>query len=1411
MRRRKVHNEVVMLLMVISVVTLLVSTGTANVFIVYLSSGNVGTITGLSLHNGSIGSAVYNSYHTEANVTLNPSTYWVMSTDSHGDLIVSLWNGTTYLLPPNGTAWTSLSNGLSSLGLSGYVTGIAASYSKNMIVELLTNGDIIYSNYNTAWSVATTLPAGIYTSLTYTTDASKNGTATPQFFAMNITGTVYSLSPTSINTWSLYIDSGISMRDMISITSNSGGNLFAINSSGYVYSSYNQLPWSLAGYTGRVHERSIAYQPYSHDGIIYIMNSGQKSILESLNGGKSFFKASPPLPSGYWVSLVNNYYMDNLPYLIAINSDGVLYVVPLTHFVAMGTDANGNIIATTNNGMTYILNSGSTAWSYLGDSLTITGASESKVGVVVGVAASYFSDGIIVEITSRGYVLQSPYSNGWTISANPIIQNGNFTSLTYTVGWSSNFTALTTQYFFAMENNGVVYASAGGNTWSLYLNPANATSMISLVSNSGGDLLSLNSSGGLFRSYSNQNSGVLGAQTQWKYAGATGFNNEVSISYLYGSGDSTYNILPATGGGKAIATYDGGASSDQFGNSLPPGSYVAIVNSTSIYSGAGTSHHLAILEPNGTIYVYTHYRWSFLTSGAVISSPSVWNNTVYVGSNDNDLYALNSTTGSLLWEFQTGAAIKDKPLIYNGNVYFGSNDFYAVNGSTGALLWQYANPKPPPPPPPPPANTVSSAVQYDGIIYFGDTNNVLYAMNATTGNYVWSFNAGRGSFTTSAIVGMVAINGVETAVIYIGSSNDNMYALNALTGLQLPGWPYKAKSSITTDALLYKGILYFGTNNGNIHAVNAVTGVEAIVKYNLGGAVHSSPVEFSNNILTGSNAPGYYSLTVNLAQNWVYTPGNNIYSTGYPTRTDTYFGSDDHNLYAVNTTTGLINWSFTTYGNVRSSPWYENQWIYFGSNDFNVYALNTNARWEKRSSVPSLPSPSGSPPTALVWKYTTANSVYSSPVIAYGDLFVGSTDNSVYALNALTGAKIWSYATGGAIYSTPAVSNGIVYIGSNDNYLYALNATTGAFLWSFNTNGQVRSSPAVAYGIVYVGSASGFIYALNALTGAVIWNYNTKNPVYSSPMVYNGIVYIGSNSHLIYAFNATVPSPPPPPKNPLWEYNAYANIYTKPFYYNGSIYVSTNRNGGNVVVLNSTYGTYEWSVSINPAGAGGNQYSSPVVYGNNLYIGSQDSNLYVINTTTRTIEWSYGTGNAIDSTPLIYDGNVYFGSMDNSIYAVNISREGSVWGYGTNNGIFGSAAEYDNIIYTGSTDNSVYALKSGALPNAPPLDNGAYGYFLKVSNTQIGSYSINLMLLSVTNISLIQYLVISINDSSNQIVIQNGNIIQNAGPLYTLYANSYDTLYISTLLSPGYATLYFLVMFRDKGVIVDEMVILNIK
>ena len=82
-------------------------------------------------------------------------------------------------------------------------------------------------------------------------------------------------------------------------------------------------------------------------------------------------------------------------------------------------------------------------------------------------------------------------------------------------------------------------------------------------------------------------------------------------------------------------------------------------------------------------------KWEFETGSHVYSSPAIGSDgTVYVGSYDGKLYAINGKSGVKLWEFETGNDVDSSPAIgSDGTVYVGSVDkkVYAIKTDSKGL------------------------------------------------------------------------------------------------------------------------------------------------------------------------------------------------------------------------------------------------------------------------------------------------------------------------------------------------------------------------------------------------------------------------------------------------------------------------------------------------------------------------------------------------------------------------------------------------------------------------------------------------------------------------------------------------------------------------------------------------------
>jgi outer membrane protein assembly factor BamB len=321
-----------------------------------------------------------------------------------------------------------------------------------------------------------------------------------------------------------------------------------------------------------------------------------------------------------------------------------------------------------------------------------------------------------------------------------------------------------------------------------------------------------------------------------------------------------------------------------------------------------------------------------------------------------------------------------------------------------------------------------------------------------------------------------------------------------------------------------------------------------------------------------------------------------------------------------------------------------------------------------------------------VWNYATGSYVTSSPAVVDGVVFVGSGDNNVYALNAMTGTQVWNYTTSSPVnWASPAVAGGVVYVGSNDGKVYALNATTGTKMWDYTTSGAVYSSPAVVGGVVYEGSTDGKVYALNATTGTQVWSYTTDSEVWSSPAVAGGVVYVGSNDGKVYALNATTGTK-------MWDYTTSGAVYSSPAVDGGVVFVGSCNN--NTYALNASTGAFIWSYKTNSY-----VYSSPAVAAGKVYVGSGNifeglgnGKIYCLNASSGAFIWNYTTGGWVSSSAAVAGGVVYVGSFDGKVYALDATTGAQVWSYRTGGWVFSSPAVVNWIVYVGSLDGKIYAL-----------------------------------------------------------------------------------------------------------------------
>jgi outer membrane protein assembly factor BamB len=374
-----------------------------------------------------------------------------------------------------------------------------------------------------------------------------------------------------------------------------------------------------------------------------------------------------------------------------------------------------------------------------------------------------------------------------------------------------------------------------------------------------------------------------------------------------------------------------------------------------------------------------------------------------------------------------------------------------------------------------------------------------------------------------------------------------------------------------------------------------------------GGRVESSPAVVNGVVYVGSDDDKLYAFDAKGNTNcsgspkacsplWTATTGSYIESSPSVTDGDVFVGSYDGNLYAFDAA-GNINcsgtpktctplWTAHTGAAILSSPAISGGVVYVGSDNGKLYAFDAAGN-QNCSGTPKVCAP--------LWTSSyLGGSVYSSPAVANGSVFVGSGNDDLYAFDAAgninctgspkTCSPLWSAVTTGVgISSSPAVAGGVVYITSGDGTFYAFDAAGSINcsgspksclpLWNSNLlDDGTTSSPAVAYGNVYFGQGGGG--KLDAFDAAgntdcsgspkicsPVWSYEVGTTVNSSPAIANGLVFIGNAINALFAFDAkgqTDCSGTPTTCLPLWTATLGGAVNSSPAIANGVVYVGSD-------------------------------------------------------------------------------------------------------------------------------------------------------------------------------------------------------------------------------------------------------------
>ncbi len=346
------------------------------------------------------------------------------------------------------------------------------------------------------------------------------------------------------------------------------------------------------------------------------------------------------------------------------------------------------------------------------------------------------------------------------------------------------------------------------------------------------------------------------------------------------------------------------------------------------------------------------------------SGVAVADETLFLGSMEGKLVALNTSNGNRLWEVTLEAskpaggfgcassslpvAIYGTPAVSEDLIYVGAyvragnedyGKIYAYRFGKNEARWEYPRQDNLGEP------VVGGAIVSQGKVYIACADGKVYALDAAEGYKEWEFSTGGAIWSNPAIAG---------GTLFIGSFDKKLYAIDVTNGSK--EWEFETQGAIAATPLVYNNTVYVGSFDRHLYAVNAIDG----------------------SLIWESSF---------VADKWFWAQpmayNNNVYA-----------GCLDGKVYVVDAKSGDKVAELELESPIASSPVLVDGSIIFASQEGQVWAVDTGSN-SKRLLV------------------DLKEKIYAPLCASKGVIYIHTQKkDTVYALNPQTGVALWNLSLG---------------------------------------------------------------------------------------------------------------------------------------------------------------------------------------------------------------------------------------------------------------------------------------------------------------------------------------------------------------------------------------------------------------
>jgi len=290
--------------------------------------------------------------------------------------------------------------------------------------------------------------------------------------------------------------------------------------------------------------------------------------------------------------------------------------------------------------------------------------------------------------------------------------------------------------------------------------------------------------------------------------------------------------------------------------------------------------------------------------------------------------------------------------------------------------------------------------------------------------------------------------------------------------------------------------------SGQISLLNLGDG-SVVWSQKMGQTISSPPGLSEKAVLVGSDTGIITALDrLSGSKLWEVTVPGAVYASLLFEESQGYVGSYGGKMTAIDLASGRITWQTDVADPVLNQPALENDILYVGTTGGKVFALDRKTGyplWEKPAQL--------------------SGSLEGQPVIANDMLLVGSNDSRLYAL-ALNGRDyFWQYSTPDSLYASPLIQDGHVFVFSIGQTAAALDLLTGNPIWEVELPVPVRTTPVVAGSRIYfAGVSQPTLFEMDAASGKITGQNNTGDWIEAGPVIAGNTLLLAGKDGAVIAY-----------------------------------------------------------------------------------------------------------------------------------------------------------------------------------------------------------------------------------------------------------------------------------------------------